>query len=393
MSVGQHLADVAAQMVRRGHRVIVLTADRGYDDPAVSYPRHEVRDGVEVWRLPWASLGKRSLRTRILAAGSFLTQSAVAALGLPRLDAVLTSTVPPLAGAAALPARWLRGVPLVYWVMDLNPEQLVALGRVAPGAAPVRALDRLNRTILGAAERVVALDRFMAARLAAKADLGERLAVIPPWPHEDQLEAPAGPNPFRAQHGLKGKQVFMYSGNHSPSNPLNTFLEASLAFRDDPRVAFLFVGGGQGKREVEEFIDRHALRHVRSLPYQPLAELRHSLAAADVHLVSLGDPLVGVIHPCKVYGALAVGRPVLYLGPRPSHVTDLLERYQCGWCVAHGDVEGAVRRIREILALPPDEQTAIGERGRRAVREAASQDLLRGRMCDLLEGVLRPASA
>jgi hypothetical protein len=31
-AVGQHLADVAEELARAGQRVIVLTADRGYDD-------------------------------------------------------------------------------------------------------------------------------------------------------------------------------------------------------------------------------------------------------------------------------------------------------------------------------------------------------------------------
>ena len=32
-SVGQHMADVASEMARRGHRVHVYTANRGYENP------------------------------------------------------------------------------------------------------------------------------------------------------------------------------------------------------------------------------------------------------------------------------------------------------------------------------------------------------------------------
>ena len=47
---------------------------------------------------------------------------------------------------------------------------------------------------------------------------------------------------------------------------------------------------------------------VRTLNGRPsnLATLRESLSAADVHVVSLGADMVGIIHPCKVYGAMAV---------------------------------------------------------------------------------------
>ncbi|HEV8411607.1 MAG TPA: hypothetical protein VGQ30_13940, partial [Gemmatimonadaceae bacterium] len=52
---GQYWADVAEELARRGYRVVVLTADRGYDDPSVRYPRREILGGVEVVRLPFSS--------------------------------------------------------------------------------------------------------------------------------------------------------------------------------------------------------------------------------------------------------------------------------------------------------------------------------------------------
>ena len=53
---------------------------------------------------------------------------------------------------------------------------------------------------------------------------------------------------------LIGKFVIMYSGNHSPSNPLTTILDAVVQLKDDSNLRFLFVGGGTGKKEVEQYI-------------------------------------------------------------------------------------------------------------------------------------------
>src|SRR6266699_3329465 len=61
------------------------------------------------------------------------------------------------------------------------------------------------------------------------------------------------------------------------------------------------------------------------LPYQPLSALAGSLSAADLHVVVMGEPFVGIVHPCKIYNVLAVCAPVLYLGPRPNHVTEILD--------------------------------------------------------------------
>src|SRR5262249_10288388 len=139
-------------------------------------------------------------------------------------------------------------------------------------------------------------------------------------------------------HGLEGKFVAMYSGNLSIAHPLETVLQAAEQLRHRDDVVFLFVGGGLGRREVEEFAAWHPNANIRLLPYQPREKLRESLSAADVHLVSMGNAMVGIVHPCKIYGAMACGRPVLLIGPRASHAGELIERHHCGWRIDHGNV-------------------------------------------------------
>ncbi len=381
-SVGQHMADVASTMAARGHRTVVLTADRGYDDPARRFPRRERVGGVEVRRLPFSSFGKRSILIRLLGGLSFALQAAWAGIRLGHLDGVLVSTSPPLAQLAALLVSRLRRAPLTLWVMDLNPDQMVALKLLSPAHPAVRLFDRLNRRVLAHARAVIVLDRFMAERVLAKRDVRDKLAVLPPWPHEDHVgPTPRGDNPFRREHGLDGKFVVMYSGNHGPSNPLTTVLQAALRLRDDPRLAFVFIGGGIGKPEV----DAVAGPTILSLPYQPLDRLRYSLSAADVHLVTMGDDVVGIVHPCKVYGAMAAARPVLFVGPAQSHVGDLLAREEIGWRVAHGDVDGLVALLRELVERDGESLADMGRRARSAVQQGLSKTELCGRLCDVLE--------
>jgi colanic acid biosynthesis glycosyl transferase WcaI len=386
-SVGQHMADVAIEMARRGYRVLVYTANRGYDDPSVRYPAREELQGVHIRRLPLSSFGKRSIFTRLIGTVSFMAQVLLLAL-CRRGDGIFFSTSPPMIGLVISLARILRCRPAAYWAMDLNPDQLLALGKIKPGGLLARLLEAVNRFILRRATLVIALDRFMAARLEARAPMGERLVVIPPWPHEECLgDAPEpAENPFRREHGLTGRFVVMYSGNHSPSNPLDTLLEAAERLRDDPRLMFVFVGGGVGKKRVEQFVQDHALPNALCLPYQPQRALGQSLTAADVHVVALGAAMAGIIHPCKVYGAMAVGRPILYLGPRPSHISDLLEQHTLGFHIEHGDVAGTVELLR---TLPDHPNLAdMGRHARQVLREQLSQELLRGRLCDHLERML-----
>jgi colanic acid biosynthesis glycosyl transferase WcaI len=388
-SVGQHIGDVAIEMARRGYRVVVYTSARGYDDPSVVYPKHEILHGVEVHRLDFASFGKKSIATRVLGTASFMLQSLFVSLTTRDLGGIFFSTSPPLIGTAAVFAHWVRRLPIAYWAMDLNPDQLIAMGKLKPNDFITWGLELANKMILEESSLIVALDRFMGDRLRARANVKSKMQIMPPWPHEEHIERlPHDKNPFRSAHGLDGKFVVMYSGNHSPANPLRTLLDATLAFKDDPGIEFLFIGGGLGKKEVEEHIRTHQLTNVVSLPYQPMADLRYSLSAADVHVVSLGENMVGIVHPCKIYGAMAVGRPILYLGPKPSHVSDLLDEHDIGLHVSHGDVEGAISAIRALRALAPDKREGMGKTAQRVMSERLSQKILCTRFCDYLEQAL-----
>ena len=396
-SVGQHLHDVAAEMARRGWRVIVHVSGRGYDDPTTKYPRRETRDGVEIRRIPLASFGKKTIARRVAGTASFMGQVFLRGLLSKRPDVLLVSTSPPMIGFVGRLVTWLRGwggggkrIPLVYWAMDLNPDQLIAMGKLKETDRAARFLEKNNKKILDRSDLVVALDRFMADRLRPRTTgLDDRLLVIPPWPHEDHVEpVPHAHNTFRDEHGLQGKFVVMYSGNHSPANPLDTLLDAAKRLKDDDRFVFAFIGGGVQKKEVEAFVKENGLSNALCLPYQPIESLRFSLSAADVHVVSLGGDMVGIIHPCKVYGSMAVARPVLFFGPKPSHVSDLLDAHGIGRHVDHGDVDGAVAAIEELAALPAEERDTMGRKARAVLTESLSQQKLCGLMCDQIEALV-----
>jgi colanic acid biosynthesis glycosyl transferase WcaI len=387
-AVGQHIADAAEEMARRGHDVLVFTSARGYDDPSIRYRSRETRGGVRIRRLPLSSFGKRSIAVRLLAHCIFLAQAVALALLGPRPSAVVVSTSPPFAGIAGVLISRLRRIPLTWWVMDLNPDQMIAAGRIGPASPAARVFRWINRTTLRQATHVIALDRFMKERLEKVLPVGDRIAVIPPWPLDDVGGQSAGPatgrppNAFRTAHGLDDAFVVMYSGNHSDQNPLTTLLEAARQLADDPRLRFVFVGGGTGKAEVERLV-RAGVPHVVSLPYQPRESLGTSLAAADLHVVSVGDPMVGIVHPCKIYGAMAVGRPILLLGPDPCPAGEILREGDCGWHVRHGDVAATVAAVRAAASLPEADLRDMGRRAADTVAGRWSRAALRGAVCEL----------
>lgn len=394
-SVGQHMADAAESLAARDYDVRVLASARGYDDPSQRYPLREYRGGVEVIRLPWSSFGKRTILLRLLGQSIFLIQAILRGVFTPRLAGVFVSTSPPLCSVAALIVHWIRRVPMSFWWMDINPDQMIAFEKIKSGGVVARVFDWLNRRILKNAAAIVALDRFMADRLVQKFDVRERITVLPPWPHVEAGDSIAkSENPFVAEHGLADKFVVMYSGNHGLALPLETLIQAALRLRDHPRLHFMFIGGGHRKKEVEEAIAQHRPPNMVSLPYQPLERLQFSLSAADMHVVTMADNMVGIIHPCKIYGAMAVGRPILYVGPRPSHVSDLIDEYQIGWQIGHGDVDEVVRVLTHSAETSQSELEEMGRRAQRAVRDKLSKQILSKQFADAIErGLAAPRLA
>ena len=381
-AVGQHLADAAEELARRGHEVVVYTSSKGYDDPSVTYPRRETIRGVDVRRIPFSSFGKDSIMMRVAGGLSFVAQAIVRSVASRRIDAVVISTSPPMASLGALVVGALRKARVKYWVMDVNPDQIVALGMAQSGSASVRGFESLNRRMLMRADDVIVLDRFMAERINRKHDVSSKMTVLPPWPSEDPSEiVDHVANPFRRAHAADDRKVLMYSGNHGPSNPLTTILEAAKRVQDDPRLLFMFVGGGVGKDEVE----RMAGSNVISLPYQPQNSLRYSLAAADVHIVTVGDAIPGIVHPSKVYGAMAMARPILLVGPNENHVADILDEHDIGWHVNNGDVDGTERVLREIAEMPIEALRDKGARAREVMAGRGGKEQSVARLCDVLE--------
>ncbi|MGH9880840.1 MAG: glycosyltransferase family 4 protein, partial [Pyrinomonadaceae bacterium] len=355
MATAQQLTSLACGLTERGHEVTVITSDRGYDDPSVRFPGRETWKGIDVIRIPSLGLGKRSKWRRALNFASFLVVCSLRLLSLPRFDSVVALTSPPLISLLGAIFVQLKGGRFFFWVMDLNPDEAIAAGWLKADSFAARTLNRLLSYSLRHAERVIVLDRFVKQRIQAKGISPERIEILSPWALTSAARFDEkGREAFRERHGLGESFVVMYSGNHSPCHPLDTLLVAAERLRSRVDIRFLFVGGGSEQAKVADFASRNRLRNVQCLPYQSLEELSGSLSAADLHVAVMGDPFVGIIHPCKVYNILGVGAPLLYIGAQESSLADIASQIEKRYAVyqaRHGDADRVADHILAAAAV------------------------------------------
>ena len=380
-AVGQYMHDAGVELAKRGHEVVALAASKSYEDSSETYPKRETLDGVKVRRLGLSSFGKASMAVRLLGGCSFTAQAALRTLLGRRFDVVLVSTSPPMAPLAPLCLRGFRRTSFVFWAMDINPDQMVAMGKTSADGVPARLFEAMIRGTLKHAALVSTLDRFMAERLVAKvpdAGLENRLHVQPPWPMDGPPVAGAarGESLPRASTGLPTSSsscTRATSPTPTRSTPCSTRRSACKTSASSASSSSAPAAAGRRSATGPPTAGSPTCSRCRTSRW---TAIRYSLSAADVHLVAMGRAMSGIVHPCKVYGVLKVHRPVLAMAPADSHVAEIADA-GAGWTVASDDADAAEALFRRLLT--PEGRAELEAKTAAAAREA--ERFTRERMC------------
>jgi colanic acid biosynthesis glycosyl transferase WcaI len=385
-SVGQHIADAAEEMVKIGWEVNVLTPNRGYDNNKEKYKNIEIINGVNIKRIPLTSFGKANIFLRVISQISLLTIVLFKCLFVKKPDAILVSTS--LVFIVAPILNIIRKIPYLYWIMDLNPDQAISAKILSPKSLSAKLYNLMQKFALKNAHSVVSLDTFMKQRVEVKYNQISNHFVLPPWPHEDHLvDNTDNDIDFRKMNNWGNKRVLMYSGNHSVVHPLDTFLKASQKFEGDDKLLLAFVGGGLGKKIIDQWIKEKPLSPIDSLPYQPIENLKYSLSSADIHLVSMGNSMAGCVHPCKIYGAMAIGKPILLLGNNDNHISEIINKYDIGWSVEHGDIDAMLNILTYLRDVEEEVLLQKGNNAKEAISTRYSQKALMNEFCSYIDNI------
>jgi colanic acid biosynthesis glycosyl transferase WcaI len=357
VATSQYLARWAERLASEGHEVTVLAGRCAYHDARVRHVADEVCAGVRIVRVSGGSAPGGGMR-RMAGMACFLAAAFAQAMTLPRPDVIVALSSPPLVSVVAALVARLRGTRFLAWVMDIHPDAAIAAGLLYKEGVTARLARRLMRWSVRRADRVVTLDRHMGRRLEEYGVGSDRIEVIPLWMQGDIAFDSEGRDAMRWARGWDDKFVVMCAGNHGACHPEETLLAAMEECRGDRAIHFCWVGGGSQWPEWRA----RAGRNVTLIDYVPREELAALLSAADLHVAVMGEPFVGLLHPCKVYNILAAQRPFVYVGPGDGPVADLIREVPLGGMAAsfrHGDgagVAGEIRRRAWVTPAPwPDE--------------------------------------
>src|SRR5882724_1883656 len=347
----QQLTMLARRLSERGHQVTVITSAQGYDGATASFPRRERWHAIDIVRISSVGAGKKHRWQRTLNFASFLFACAARLIAMPRQDVVIALTSPPLISWLGSLFIRIKGGELIFWPLDLNPDEAIAAGWLKESSFTAKFLSRLLNSSMARAKTIIALDEFMKERIVAKGIPTDKIDVIPPAPDDAVSYDEEGREAFRRAHDVADKFVVMYAGNHSPCHSLDALLLAAQKLKHREEIVFLFVGGGSEVAKVQSFAGSHELRNIRHLPYQPQATLSALLSAADLHVVVMGEGFGGIVHPSKIYNILKVRAPFLFIGPEAGFISDIVAaapRELVAMRAQHGHIEEVVTFISSL---------------------------------------------
>jgi glycosyltransferase involved in cell wall biosynthesis len=348
IATSQFLTDLAAPLAEE-HQVTAICGESRSD---LSH--------TETWPGPNLSIIRtrtfafeRDGYTRMASYVSYLAGTLWHGLWLRRPTIYITLTTPPVLSVVGSVLSTLRGTEHVIWEMDVYPDIATDVGYFPKNGIT----DRIFGPVLDWSRRrattIIVLGEDMKTRLLARGIPESKIEVADNWADGREIT----PQPFP-----EGPLVIHYSGNLGIAHETDTIADLIRRLGNHPDFHFIFSGSGSKRPGLEDLCRNESLLNVEFRPYCSRSELGHSLAEGHIGLVTQLPQTVGSVVPSKIYGIMAAGRPLLYIGPSESTPARHIRSFHCGWRFEPGDTDA----LEQLLLQLKDNRRLLVEAGSRA---------------------------
>lgn len=365
ISTGYYLTSIAEGLVRNCE-VKVICGQPNYASRGMRAAKHEVRNGVEVFRVASTTLDKNVILYRLLNMITLSLSMLIFSLRrFKKNDRVLVVTAPPSLPFITAVASLLKSANFTILLHDCYPEVLVAVGKIRPNSLVSNFVNFLNSWLYKHASKIIVVGRDMNELLRNKTNgLKIPIVFIPNWAElESVYPTPRNENSLLSDLGIADKFVFMYAGNIGHPTDIESIIECADRLRSENSFHFVFVGSGAKSQWLESQVRRRGLKNVSILGQRPRKEQIVFLNACDVGLVSLVKNMWGSAMPSRTYNILAAGKPILALTESGSELARVIEEEGVGWYTRPGDVDELEAKVLEIFHNR-EKLPELGERAR-----------------------------
>ena len=342
--------DIVEEMVKRGHKVTVLTGLPDYTTSKIppeyrhGKRRHEHYKGADVYRVQtiarhhgpiWRSLNYLSF----VVSGSLRAWTQDFTKTDAGFDVIYVWEVSPVTMAVPairLAKRYRK--PLFLYCMDIWPECVKAMGITESNPAfPL--IHAWSRLIYNACDHIAVSSKpfFTYLEKMNRVPLS-RMSYLPQYADDALLLSDFTKQP-------DGHVDFLFIGNIGKAQKLDCLIRAMSVFRekkDDSssvanKVTLHIVGGGSDEERIRDLTQRLELTDwIRFYGPKPAAEAAQYYKKADVCVLTLdGSTHIGDTLPGKLQTYMAAGKPVI--AAANGATKEVIEESRCGICTPAGD--------------------------------------------------------
>lgn len=342
--------DIVEEMVKRGHKVTVLTGLPDYTTSKIppeyrhGKRRHEHYKGADVYRVQtiarhhgplWRSLNYLSF----VVSGSLRAWTQDFTKTEACFDVIYVWEVSPVTMAVPairLAKRYRK--PLFLYCMDIWPECVKAMGITERNPAfPI--IHAWSRLIYNACDHIAVSSKpfFTYLEKMNRVPLS-RMSYLPQYADDALLRSDFTKQP-------DGHVDFLFIGNIGKAQKLDCLIRAMSVFRekkDDSssvanKVTLHIVGGGSDEERIRGLAQRLGLTdRIRFYGPKPAAEAAQYYKKADVCVLTLdGSTHIGDTLPGKLQTYMAAGKPII--AAANGATKEVIEESRCGICTPAGD--------------------------------------------------------
>lgn len=355
----------ARELRKREIDVSVLTAMPSYPLGKVfkeyvgRWRMDETIDGIEVRRLWGHAATGRASAARIANYCGFALSGLTTLFRRSLPDVVFVESQPLPVGIVPLLLKWLRGVPYIYNIPDLQIQAVRDLGFL--GGPVLKFASWFEDLLLRQAWKISTVTPGFIDHYLSRGVPAEKITFLPNGADTEFLKPLPPSTELLDAWGLRGKKVIVAVGTMTYYQALDTIVEAAEKLSSDPEIVIVMVGDGPERARIQSLVQSKGLPNVvfKLLPYEENDRL-YSIAWAA--LATLRDvPIARTSRPSKLFPPLSCGVPVIYSGN--GEAAHLLETNCCGMTVPPENPSALAQAIRDLVH-DPERRQILGQNGR-----------------------------
>ncbi len=377
--------DICKELVKRGHRVTVLTGIPNY--PEGKYykgygffkKRKDIKDGVDIIRIPIIPRGKNSIMLMLNYISFVISGFFWSKFTRKKFDKVFIYEVSPM--FQALPGIWYakrKKIESYIYVMDLWPESIQLVTNIN------------NKTILGLINKVVDYIYINCKKIFTSSESfienihkrGHTREKLVFWPqYAEEFYRPLNIQECSKNELDTNDFKIVFAGNIGYAQGLDIVIDTGKILKEkNVKAKFFLIGNGRAKDELIKVVNTNDLQdYIKFIDKQPAEKIPEYYANADMAFITLKKNLISdEILPAKLQSYFACGVPIL--GCADGEIKQVIKKSKAGFCVDSGNAEKLAEQIEKCIKLTKEEIEELKLNSRKFYEENYEKQMLLDRL-------------